>query len=199
MKLLPTRPSTLSHSAKRAQLAATFVTLHLVLRAVVIVFFLPLPPTPLSFFPVFLPLLFSRSKCLYFLQQTASRGTRVYFATCGDGSLPSRERAASCCWFLTCVHPFISMAARSSLLLSLLNDRQGSLVAQRPTSDHLMCSLSAFWGPFELSLKPWGEATSTEVAYLSAPAQCCAVGPSKRGFYCLVLPFGVLLLATVEM
>lgn len=61
-------------------------------------------------------LLLSRSECLHFLQQTALRGTRVYFATCGDGSLPRQELAASCCWFLTCVHPFTSAAVRSSLL-----------------------------------------------------------------------------------
>lgn len=68
-------------------------------------YFLSLPPTLLYFSPflsVSLSLL-SRSKCLHFLQQTVSRGTRVYFATCGDGSLPRQELAASCCWFLTCV------------------------------------------------------------------------------------------------
>lgn len=45
----------------------------------------------------------------------ASRGTRVYFATRGDGSLPRRELAVLRCWFLTCVHPFTSAAACSSL------------------------------------------------------------------------------------
>lgn len=39
----------------------------------------------------------SISPCLHFLQPTASWGTRVYFATCGDGSLPRPELAASCC------------------------------------------------------------------------------------------------------
>lgn len=67
------------------------------------------PPLPFLL-SIFLSLLLSRSDCLHFLQQTASRGTRVYFATCGDGSLPRQELAASCCWFLTCVHPFTSTA-----------------------------------------------------------------------------------------
>lgn len=71
--------------------------------------------SPAFFRSVFLSLL-SESECLHFLQQTASRGTRVYFATCGDGSLPRQELAASRCWFLTCVHPFTSMAVRSALL-----------------------------------------------------------------------------------
>lgn len=78
------------------------------------------------FLSISLSLLLSRSECLHFLQQTASRGTRVYFATCGDGSLPRQELAASCCWFLTCVHPFTSAAVRSSLLPSTTpEDPQG--------------------------------------------------------------------------
>lgn len=60
----------------------------------------------------------SISPCLHFLLQTASWGTRVYFATCGDGSLPRPELAASGCWFLTCVHSFTSTVAHSSLLPS---------------------------------------------------------------------------------
>ena len=94
-------------------------TLLLALLAVILIFFLCLPLSFLLlrfFLSVSPSLLLSRSECLHFLQQTASRGTRVYFATCGDGSLPRQELAASCCWFLTCVHPFTSAAVRSSLL-----------------------------------------------------------------------------------
>lgn len=74
--------------------------------AIILIFFLCLLLSFISrpfFLSVSLSLLLSRSKCLHFLQQTVSRGTRVYFATCGDGSLPRQELAASCCWFLTCV------------------------------------------------------------------------------------------------
>lgn len=94
-------------------------TLLLALPAIILIFFLCLSPSFNSrpfFLSVSLSLLLSRNKCLHFLQQTVSRGTRVYFATCGDGSLPRQELAASCCWFLTCVDPFTSRAVRSSLL-----------------------------------------------------------------------------------
>lgn len=85
-------------------------------RASYLPYFLFLPPSPSFLVSLPLLLLLSGSKCLHFLQQTASRGTRVYFATCGDGSLPRQELATSCCWSLTCVHPFSSTVVCSSLL-----------------------------------------------------------------------------------
>lgn len=80
--------------------------------AIIPIFFLCLPD------PLFQYCSHSISPCLHFLLQTASWGTRVYFATCGDGSLPRPELAASGCWFLTCVHSFTSTVAHSSLLPS---------------------------------------------------------------------------------
>lgn len=97
----------------------------------------------------------SISPCLHFLLQTASWGTRVYFATCGDGSLPRPELAASGCWFLTCVHSFTSTAAHSSLLP--LEDPQGSFAARtRATlnrSRALAASGGALWNCEDISLQ----------------------------------------------
>lgn len=114
--------------------------LPLALLAVILIFFLCFPSSflllPFFFLPIFLSLLLSRSKCLHFLQQTASRGTRVYFATCGDGSLPRQELAASCCWFLTCVHPFTSTAVRSSFPPKTLKDSRGENHSHVETIQH---------------------------------------------------------------
>lgn len=131
MELLPLRQPPLPLQTREQSAAKADKplppTLLLASLAVILIFFLCLPLfpfLPLPFFlSIFLSLLLSRSKCLHFLQQTASRGTRVYFATCGDGSLPRQELAASCCWFLTCVHPFTSTALRSSPSFS--EDPQG--------------------------------------------------------------------------
>lgn len=105
------------------------------------------------------PFLLSGSECLHFLQQTASQGTRVYFATCGDGLLPRQELAASCCWFLTCVHPFTSTVVFSSLL-GPTEDQQGFSCRSKDTLKHFTCTLSVFWGLLGLSLKLWREVVS---------------------------------------
>lgn len=146
-------------------------TLLLALLAVIFIFFLCLPLSflPLPFFPsIFLSLRLSRSECLHFLQQTASRGTRVYFATCGDGSLPRWELAASCCWFLTCVHPFTSTAVRSS---PPPEDPQGFSVLHRPRWTIRHCALyrplGGSWVLFE-TVRKYNKSTKTTLELLSA-------------------------------
>lgn len=156
-------------------------TLLLALLAVILIFFprLPLSFLPLPFFlSIFLSLLLSRSECLHFLQQTASRGTRVYFATCGDGSLPRQELAASCCWFLTCVHPFTSTAVRSSLLPP--EDPQGF----SPFKGHvepfdIMCfiGLQGAVGVLFETVRKYNKSTKTTLGllsgtYISAQTEC---------------------------
>lgn len=139
--------------------------------AIILIFFLCLSLS-FIFLPFFLSislsLLLSRSKCLHFLQQTVSRGTRVYFATCGDGSLPRQELAASCYWFLTCVHPFTSRAVRSSLLPP--KDLQGS----SPFKGHVEAFdimgfiglRGAVWVLFE-NVRKYNKSTKTTLRFLS--------------------------------
>lgn len=144
----PPGPSPPSHSVKRAQLTATFVTLPLVVRAVIVIFLPLLPPIPLSFSQSSF-YSFSPGANVYISCNRLLRGAPEFILQpVVMAHFLDESWQHSCCWFLTCVHPFISSAVRSSLLFPLKTNRAFSRRSKANVGSFdvlFICLLRAVW------------------------------------------------------